>query len=312
MHAPLDKCPICTSDRIVALWNARDTQEVNWRYDRCSNCGDIFLNPPLEDAEVEQVYGEDYYGPDHNRFGGNVETTLKIFRNARANRAEKLMPPGGSVLDVGCGRGVFLEILARRGYKVTGTEISETAGKDAAKRVEVKVGELENIGFTRESFDLVTFWQVLEHLPDPKGAVAEASRLVKPGGKMLIQVPNPESIQARLGRDKWFHLDPPRHMHLMPLKCVDMVAAETGFTRVKHTTLNLEFSPFGILQTFQNLMGIKRDKLYETMMASKKEAGQTVLTAVSALLAPVAGFLSLLEWSVGAGGVIEAVYVKEG
>ena len=265
---------------------------------------------------MDGFYSNEYYGPDHQRFKRAPERIILLFRRARAMRVMHMIPVGGAVLDVGCGRGEFLDILAKHGYRCLGTERSEASGCDAGKHVKVMVGNIEDLNLPDESFDLVTFWQVLEHLHDPKQAIAEASRILRPGGKMLIQVPNPESIQARTG-PYWFHLDPPRHLYLMPLHCLDKVAYQSGLAREKVTTLNFEYSPFGVLQSLWNITGVRRDLLYEMLMAAENKESplpastRAALLTSSILAAPFAALLSLAEWAIGKGGIIEAVYVKK-
>jgi 2-polyprenyl-3-methyl-5-hydroxy-6-metoxy-1,4-benzoquinol methylase len=99
---------------------------------------------------------------------------LRIFRTARINAITHGHP--GRVLDVGCGDGSFLEALARQGWQVFGTELSESIAFTARKRLGegVRVGAINELGFVAASFDLVTFWHVLEHRDDPKLALAEA------------------------------------------------------------------------------------------------------------------------------------------
>jgi len=316
MPSLLTKCPICDSDRIKYRWTAVDTLNKSWRYDICRDCEAIFPNPIPESSELDKYYSQDYYGPNHRRFVKEVEYTILLFRRARAMRVMRTIPRGSSVLDVGCGRGVFLDILAKRGYRCLGIERSEASGRDAKKRVDVMIGNFEELGLASESFDLVTFWQVLEHLHYPKSAIIEAHRILKPGGKMLIQAPNPKSLQACAG-PYWFHLDSPRHLFLFPLSCIDKIAAQSGFVREKVSTLNFEYSPFGVLQSLWNIMGVKRDLLYEMLMAAANEASETstlknaALFAASAVAAPFAGLLSLVEWAIDKGGIIEAVYRKK-
>lgn len=318
MRELLDSCPICESKRILFLWNSEDALHNSWRYDRCLDCGDIFLNPLPDEDQILKFYDENYYGVGHKRFKGIFEAMVVLFRHARARRAVKAIPRGGSVLDVGCGRGIFLEILSRRGYKCLGAELSELSGRDASKHVQVLTGDFMKFSLPEESFDLVTFWQVIEHIRDPKAAFIELSRIIKTGGKLLIQAPNPESAQARIAGPYWFHLDPPRHIHSMPLKCLDGMAASAGFVREKYTTLNFEYSPFGILQSLYNVMGVNRDAFYNSMMSSKENSNsiaalkKAALWAASFLLTPVSIPLSLVEWFMGYGGIIEVVYRKSG
>ncbi len=316
MSSLLENCPICDSERVKYRWTAEDAQGNTWRYDACPDCGTIFLNPPLEASELGKFYDDFYYGPGHRRFKGEVEGMVPVFRRFRAKRVERLIPQGGAVLDVGCGRGVFLDILAKKGFRCLGTERSAPAAQNASKRIKVMVGDIENLALPAESFDLVTFWQVLEHLNNPKAAIAETHRILKSGGRMLLQVPNPESLQARASGPYWFHLDPPRHLHLFGLQCLDEMCARFGFVREKVSHLSFEYGPFGALQSFWNILGMRRDLLYNWMMAADKSeippsaAARAVLIAASAISAPIATLFSIVE-ATSQGGIIEVVYRKK-
>jgi methionine biosynthesis protein MetW len=110
------------------------------------------------------------------------------------------LPPGGRVLDIGCGSGGLLERLAgHAGYRA-GVELSATAAAEAAK-VADEVANLPIDGglpFAPESFDVVVCADVLEHLPEPADALAAAARLCRPGGAVVVSVPNVAYWQARL------------------------------------------------------------------------------------------------------------------
>ncbi len=313
-----ESCLVCGSIHIEYLWSAFDASGSSWNYHKCGECGLIFLNPRPQGRELEKYYDRAYYGPGHQRFRQNVEGAVLAFRKARARRTSRLMPEGGYLLDVGCGRGVFISLLEKKGYRCFGTERYHPAARDAAQLAKVIVSDGENISFKSESFDMVTFWQVLEHVENPDAAVAETARLLKEKGRMLLQVPNPASFQAALSGPDWFHLDPPRHTCLFPLECLDRLCMKHGFRREKLSTLNLEYPPFGALQSLWNALGLRRDLLYDTMMAADKSevvpslTARTALKAASGVLTPFAALFALTEWIMGAGGVIEALYRKGG
>jgi len=312
-----DSCFLCGSGAVNLSWKATDASGASWTYCKCAECGLVFLNPRPESRELEKYYDRAYYGPEHQRFERSVEGVILAFRKARARRVMRYLPEGGSLLDVGCGRGVFIGVLEKKGYKCFGAERYRLAARDAARRAKVMVGDSENMGLRSGAFDMVTFWQVLEHIENPDAAVAEAARLLKNNGRMLVQVPNPESLQARLSGPCWFHLDPPRHTQLFPLKCLDRLCGAHGFEREKLNTLNFEYSPFGALQSFWNLTGLRRDLLYDSMMSgdetrlSPSRATRVTLKALSGVLAPLAGLFALFEFLAGGGGTIEAVYRKK-
>ncbi len=105
-------------------------------------------------------------------------------------------------------------------------------------------------------------WHVLEHLPDPAAAIARAAELLRPGGRLLVSVPNVDSLQARLGGERWFHLDLPRHLfHFGPRSLSAMVErAGLQVARIGHFYPEMEV--IGLVQTVLNRVGIERDLLY--------------------------------------------------
>ena len=113
----------------------------------------------------------------------------------------------GRVLDIGCASGHFLEAARQAGWSITGVEPSEvlfarareTLGDDA----ELACSTLEHSSLEAESFDAVTLWDVLEHVPDPLGFMRHCRNLLKPGGKLFVNVPDLDSAEARLLGRRW-------------------------------------------------------------------------------------------------------------
>lgn len=121
--------------------------------------------------------------------------------------------PGGRALDVGCGNGAWLLKLASLGWQVEGVEFSPTACAAArAAGLDVFYGSLEEAALPTGRFDVVRIWQTLEHLPDPAVTLQEAARLLRPGGRLLVGVPNAGGWLARAWGRRWFDLDVPRHL----------------------------------------------------------------------------------------------------
>ncbi len=94
-----------------------------------------------------------------------------------------------------------------------GTELSKAIAVSARQRLgdRIRIDALEDTAYQETSFDLITFWHVLEHLDNPRNALAAARRLIKPDGIVLVAVPNIRSFQAQLFKQDWLHLDVPRH-----------------------------------------------------------------------------------------------------
>jgi SAM-dependent methyltransferase len=180
---------------------------------------------------------------------------MRLFRRARVRRFADRYP--GRALDVGCGDGSFLEGLAQRGWEVFGTELSASIASTAKRRLgdRVLVEKMETGAYPEASFDLITFWHVLEHVDSPRKALAEARRLIKANGTVLIAVPNIRSLQAQLFKQDWLHLDVPRHRwHFEPQTLARLAdRCEFEVERVRH--FSTEYGPFGIIQGIATKLG---------------------------------------------------------
>lgn len=121
--------------------------------------------------------------------------------------------PIGTMLEIGCASGVFLDRMARAGWRVEGIEPSAYAAALALKRGHsVAVGSLEDIPDTGVTYDLIVGWMVLEHLHDPGLALKKLRQRTKPGGYLVISVPNAGSFQFKAFRSKWYALQLPTHL----------------------------------------------------------------------------------------------------
>lgn len=137
----------------------------------------------------------------------------------------------GRLLDVGCATEVFLDGMRQRGWTVSGVEINAKAAQYAQERLglEVFVGELEEAGYPDASFDVVTLWDVLEHVPDPRRTLGEIARVLCPGGLLVLSLPNPGCLEARLFGPYWAGWDVPRHLYVFSRPVLERLLAETGF-----------------------------------------------------------------------------------
>jgi SAM-dependent methyltransferase len=166
------------------------------------------------------------------------------------------LPPGppGDVLDVGCGSGAMLLALEQAGWRAHGIELDEGAVRaaNAAGLGRVRAGDLLDAGYEDRAFDVVRFSHSLEHMRSPRAELTEARRILRPGGRLAIAVPDFGALLRRLVGERWFYLDLPRHLWHFDRRTLSRLASETGFevARVRNVTASS-----AILGTIEYLRG---------------------------------------------------------
>jgi SAM-dependent methyltransferase len=222
-------------------------------------------------------------------------------------------PPPPRLLDAGAGRGRFVAAARAAGYDATGIEPS-TRGITAAEAIGAPV-ERTSIDEARVelgSFDVVTLWHVLEHVDDPAAALDRIATWLRPGGALLVGVPNLASLQARLAGPRWYHLDVPRHRTHFTERGLHTLLRHHEFQIVRTTHLLLEHNPFGMWQSLVNRLTEHPSYLYNLLKRNAPVRSRDLLiTAVAVPLAPVAGALELLAGLAGRGGTIAVLARRE-
>lgn len=211
-------------DRLVVLWQKSLGIDISTCLDgiegislhRCRDTGLLFFRPAAVAGTAllyEQLQAFSWY-----------YTQGKWEHGA----ALDLLPQTGSVLEIGCGDGIFLDACASRGIVVTGLELSPAAASAARGRGhEVMVGTVEELaGGYAEVFDAVCAFQVLEHLAEPGLFLRQVMQMLKPGGHLILAVPNRDSFLSEANRDLAIALDlPPHHMSRWNVDCFRRLGA---------------------------------------------------------------------------------------
>ena len=229
----MTRCRVCGSERFRSQFR-EGSHEVR----RCDVCGFVWVSPRLDDGELLALYNsERYWRSDSPRtvgygdYRGDVELYMRTFRR-RLGRALRDGPSGGRALDVGCGAGYCLAVLAERGFDVYGVEVSATIAREAAARVgaeHVHVGTLETSPHSPDSFDLVTMWDVVEHVVDPRALLERARQLLRPDGLLVVETQNVNSLFARLLGRRWHHYKHDEHLSHFAPATISRLLQETGF-----------------------------------------------------------------------------------
>lgn len=283
----------------------------------CQSCGLGFLFPLPTARRIESFYPPEYYGTPNAKFEPIVEWAVRAGARSRVTSLVRGLPRGSRVLDVGCGRGVMIRALLDLGYEAHGVEISAAAAAGVDNRADVRIAsDLAAADYESHSFDAVVLWHVLEHLRNPDKTLSEIHRILRPGGRLILAVPNFASWQSRWSRGDWFHLDLPRHLyHFSPTNLTRLVE-RFGFQchSVKHFA-PLQ-NPFGWLQSWLNKKtNSPRNSLYSLLhrhadaadFAGLSKSKQRLMRMAYYLGLPIAGVVSLLEAATQQGGTIAMV-----
>ncbi len=256
-------CILCGS-RTQFLFINRDRLHAipgTFRVVRCTNCGTMQLDPVPAMKDVARYYPSTYHayarydpGARKERFavwlyklyfkpGGNPLLKLLFLPFKHLLRGTHVIS-GAKILDVGCGNGSFLSKMQAAGMDAHGVEFSPDGAKEAQRRgLNVKCGTLEQQKHPSNSFDVVTLNHVFEHVPNPVGTLREIKRILKPGGRAIIAVPNARSLAAKLFGRYWAALDTPRHLSVHTPKAMRIAAKKTGLALkgVRYISFPFEF-----------------------------------------------------------------------
>ncbi|WP_282134892.1 class I SAM-dependent methyltransferase [Seonamhaeicola maritimus] len=189
----------------------------NFDLNRNSEYGFLETTPqPLKEKLPDYYQSEDYIShtdSKRNLFEKAYHYIRKIALNQKLKLINSLKSEGKNILDVGCGTGDFLQVAQQNGWSVSGIEPNEQARHIANKKTNNSVFEIKKLLDLKEnSFDVITLWHVLEHLPNLEDHVAIFKKLLKPCGVLIVAVPNYKSYDAKYYKEFWAAYDVPRHL----------------------------------------------------------------------------------------------------
>lgn len=193
---------------------------------KCTRCGLVYASPREEDSAIHQSYEQvvDKLYVEERR--GRVLTFKRNFRPLLAMMPEPVQP---RLLDVGCYAGIFLEIATQHGWEAWGIEPSVWASEEARRRGQkVVTGTLASADLAPHSFDVVTLWDVMEHLTDPRAELQRINRLLRPGGLVCIHTMDIDSLFPRLLGPQWPWLME-MHLYYFSRRTLALLLEQTGF-----------------------------------------------------------------------------------
>jgi SAM-dependent methyltransferase len=309
-------CPACGSLdlrfwRVARTSDRRFSGEPKYTLLRCPNCGSAVLE--REKIEVdEDLYRAGTYVSSRRSAEWLLSPLRRLVEKQRLGYFRGLKP-GASIFEVGAGDGSFLAALESRGFHTSGLDPSAPA--EPARPIE-RI-PLEEAQLANSSLDAILFWHVLEHLSDPAAALERVMPALVPGGRLVVAVPNLDSLQARIGGDVWFHQDVPRHIMQFTSRGLKELVERSGFTLESISGFVWDQNLLGMWQSLLNRVTREPDvafRFLKRQLPHESRASAVLdlfLTAVagSLLVAPAVAAEVIADLS-GHGGTIVAVATK--
>jgi len=205
----IPSCQLCGGARRTVKFRDGPFEVVT-----CDDCGLVYVTPRLCGKALLDIYDEGYWKSDNPKLRGYSDYAreaalyLKTYRKRMA-LVRRWLPAQARVLDVGCAAGYFLRVLREAGHDVHGVEVSPA--------------------IAREANDLVTLWDVIEHVPDPQAVLRTIRRLLKPTGHLLLETQNVASRWARLLGRRWHHYKHHEHLYHFTPATIRRLLDDCGF-----------------------------------------------------------------------------------
>jgi 2-polyprenyl-3-methyl-5-hydroxy-6-metoxy-1,4-benzoquinol methylase len=204
----LTLCPVCGEGRSSPELLGEQVLS------RCASCGTVYAR---EYAHPDEVYLDGYF---EGSTGFGVDISHPAFRHyidacnrERMRRLRRVVGSPGTMLDVGCGVGLLLDAAVADGWSVTGVEpVADSAHQAAARGHDVRATTLEEADLPRDHYDVLVLSHVVEHMPTATDFLAGVSQWVRPGGHVLVEVPNYASLARRRQQESWVHYRPLEHL----------------------------------------------------------------------------------------------------
>lgn len=226
------KCLICFSENLILLEKYKSAHLC-----KCNSCEFIFSKKIPTEIELKDFY--DGYG----RADYLSPITIKRY-NELLDKFEKFRKTG-KIIDVGCGIGYFLETAKSRGWQVYGTEYTDEAIQICKnKGIKTNKGKLNSENYIPESFDIITSFEVLEHINNPLEEIDNFSKILRSGGLVYLTTPNFNSFLRYKLKEKYDVITYPEHLSYYTHKTLNNLFKTANFNKLKLESTGISITKF--------------------------------------------------------------------
>jgi len=232
-------CPNCNSSEYKIYLT-----EGEFKIVKCSNCSLVYLlNIPDESEIYEDYYQIEFTKDDYTKYSKFPHLAEIYAINDQRLYYLKALKIKGSLLDIGCGTGLFMHTARNYGYDVSGVDVSKTALAFAKESfgLDVSTDSFDELISSGKKFDIITLWHVLEHFANPVEELKKIKQLLNPEGVLIMEVPNLNSIKFKLSKTKWKGGNHPLyHRSFFTDKTLKETLRLAGFDNTKRLKISYE------------------------------------------------------------------------
>jgi len=243
----INRCPVCGHSSFNHFLNVPDwlvSKEI-FELQQCEQCQFVFTaNAPLE-KDAGPYYNSEEYVEHSDTSSGLIYSVYHVARRAMLHYKYmkiKRLHVGKKLLDVGSGSGYFMNFMKKKGYDVTGVEISEKAIALCKKKFGIKAHSPSE--FLEEKldtdYDIISLWHVFEHVYSYDAYFELFSKSLNNNGYLILALPNCDSQDARMNKSYWGAYDTPRHIWHFTSKTIELFAMGRGFKMIKKHRMPLD------------------------------------------------------------------------
>jgi predicted Zn finger-like uncharacterized protein len=299
-------CPLCKKkDYRIVYEKVAQMPEAD--VVRCNHCNHVFTYLETE-IDTNSLYSDEIYKIVENR--NSIFDKILSFEYNRVLKKIKILKPGKkSLLDFGSGKGKFGSLATMDGWQVKCVETSIERAQYATSTygLEVNTNPYSSGKIFDSEFDVLTLFHVLEHLSEPVDLLGELTKAnLEEDALIVIEVPNFNSLQSKLAKHKWIHLDVPRHVSHFTTESLGFILKETNLIPVKKSFFSWHLGVLGMLDSFLKILGYKRNIIYEL----KNKRTFLLLLTITSLL-PFAIFFETAASLANRGGILRFYLLKK-
>lgn len=252
MDQSLDKPTVCKVCGSTAGYN-----RVLQQLDQCRACSFVTFND-FNQSELLEIYNDDYFaGKEYPDYVGQQDALRRSMRH-HLEQMWRYRPVRGSLLEVGCAYGFFLDEARAHFKSVTGVDICETPTVYAKEKLglNVHLGEFLTTDFGSKRFDVICLWDTIEHLCSPDAYLEKAGRLLTSDGTLFLTTGNMDSFNARLRGANWRQIHPPSHLHYFSRRTITHLLNRLGFEILGIETASYYHTAFNVLASIRMRGGV--------------------------------------------------------